>query len=316
MSHFKIPLFTIKPESTMPFNLFRKEGDNYALVVEDGNIFPKNLSNLILNYPSHEPYVYVSEKDKPKYYAYIETILAKITQDTELSLTEKSALVYDFSVNTLDSLLQNPESKELIDRSKNLVLNTINIIFAYDHSIKSMMEMSSHEYYTYTHSVDVALFSMGFANYLNFSYNDMSNIGYAALLHDIGKSKVPLEILNKKAKLDFDEFEIMKNHPKYGCEILQFHGEKNDDILNSVRHHHEKALGNGYPDKLTAAKIHEFAKIIAIADIFSALTTRRPYKEAYSSFNALQLIKNDMLHDVDKHLFFEFVKFMTTISRQ
>lgn len=316
MSHVQIPLFTIKPESIIPFNLFRKEGDNYALVVEDGDIFPKNLSNLILNYPNHEPYVYLHKEDKPKYYAYLENILGKITQDTGIVLKEKSKLIYDFSANTLDSLFQNPESKELMNRSKNLILHTINIIFNHDNAIKSMMEISSHDYYTYTHSVDVALFSMGFANHLNYSYDDISNIGYAALLHDIGKSKIPLEILTKKTPLDFDEFEIIKSHSHHGCEILQLHGEKNTDILNPVRHHHEKALGNGYPDKLPAAKTHEFAKIIAIADIFSALTTTRSYKEAYSSFNALQLMKNDMLHDLDKNLFFEFVKFMTTISRQ
>jgi len=316
MSHVKIPLFAIKPESAIPFNLFRKEEDHYALVVEDGDIFPKNLSNLMLNYPNNEPCVYLHKKDKPKYYAYLENFLGKIMQDTEVSVKEKSALIYDFSANTLDNLFQNPESKELMNRSKNLILNTINIIFAHDNSVKSMMEISSHDYYTYTHSVDVSLFSMGFVNYLNYSYDDIANIGYAALLHDIGKSKIPLEILNKKALLASDEFEIMKHHPKYGCEILQFHGEKNNDILNPVRHHHEKALGTGYPDKLIAAKTHEFAKIIAIADIFSALTTKRSYKEAYSSFNALQLMKNDMLHDLDKNLFFEFVKFMTTISRQ
>lgn len=316
MSHVQIPLFTIKPESVIPFNLFRKEGENYALVVEDGDIFPKNLSTLIVNYPHNEPYVYLHQKDTPKYHAYLEKNLGKITQDTEVSLEEKSKLLYNFSANTLDSLFQNPESKELVDRSKNLVLHTINIIFSHDNAIKSMMEISSHDYYTYTHSVDVALFSMGFANHLNYSYDDMSNIGCAALLHDIGKSKIPTEILNKKAKLASDEFEIIKSHPRHGCDILRFHGEKNDDILNPVKHHHEKALGNGYPDKLTAKKTHEFAKIVAITDIFSALTTTRPYKEAYSSFNALQLIKQDMLHDLDKNLFFEFVKFMTTISRQ
>lgn len=316
MTHFEIPLVSIKPESYVPFNVFRKARNNYALILEEGDIFPKNLPSLISSQHGNQQSVYVHEEDKRKYYSYLENFLRDITQDKKVSLKDKSTFLYDVSANTINSLFERPESREIVEHTKTLVTNIIDVILTHDDSVKNMMEIGSHDYYTYTHSVDVAVFSIGFANHLNYSYQNISDIGYAAMMHDIGKSRIPIDIINKKERLSEEEFKIMKNHPIYSYEILQNHGEINDDILKAVRNHHEKASGNGYPDKLIAPRTHEFAKVIAIVDIFSALTTRRSYKLALTSFNALQLIKNDMISDIDKNLFLEFIKFMAKISRQ
>lgn len=315
MSHLEIPLFSIKAESIVPFNIYRKDVEKYELVLDGGDVFPKNLANLLKKQHNDNEIIYINQSDKQNYYYYLERILSDITKDSHIPLREKSKLIYDTSSRIINDLFDKPESKESIERSKSLVANTINVILSSDSSIKSMMEIGSHDYYTYTHSVDVAVFSIGFANYLNYSYHDISNIGYASIMHDIGKSKIPIEIINKKGLLNEEEFEIMKNHPIHSYEILQFHGEINEDVLSPARHHHEKSRGNGYPDKLTASKIHEFAKIVSIADIFSALTTQRSYKDAYSSFNALKLMKDHMLDDIDKNLFKEFVKFMSKSSQ-
>lgn len=312
--HFEIPICSIKKDSKVPFNIFRKDNDHYNLILEENDVFPENLPNLLRQSSNHS--MFILDNDKKKYYHYLETVLGQITKDSKVPLKEKSKLIYDTSSSIINDLFEKPESKESIERSKSLVANTINVILSNESSIKSMMEIGSHDYYTYTHSVDVAVFSIGFANYLNYSYEDISNIGYAAMMHDIGKSKIPSEIINKKGKLSEEEFTIMKNHPVYSYEILQYHDEKNEDILKPARNHHEKALGNGYPDKLIAARTHEFAKIVAISDIFSALTTQRSYKDAYSSFEALSLMKNHMINDIDKNLFLEFLKFMTRESQK
>ncbi|WP_024954733.1 HD-GYP domain-containing protein [Sulfurospirillum arcachonense] len=310
--HFEIPLYAIKEETRIPFNIYRKEEEFYSMIVEQNDIFPKKLASIISQ--SANKAMYIKNEDTKKYYSYLESVLGKITSDTFVSLKDKSKLIYDTSSKIVNDLFEKPESKEAIERSKKLVENTINIILSDDSSIRSMMEIGSHDYYTYTHSVDVAVFSIGFANYLNFSYEDISNIGNAAMMHDIGKSKIPQEIINKKGKLSDEEFEIMKTHPIHSYEILQFHNEKNEDILKAARNHHEKARGNGYPDKLTSKNTHTFAKIIAISDIFSALTTKRSYKDAFSSFEALRLMKTQMIDDIDKNLFIEFIKFMSKSS--
>ena len=306
-SYFQIPIYSIRPESSLPFNVYRKEGTQYSIIMEKDDIFPKNLPSLLQT--SNKTYIQID--DERTYYSYLEENIADITKDASIALKDKSKLIYDTSSKIIIDLFEKPESKEAIERTKSLVTSTINIILNDDASIKSMMEVSSRDYYTYTHSVDVAVFTIGFANYLNFSYNDISNIGNAAMLHDIGKSKIPSEIINKKGKLDEEEFLMIKQHPLYSYEILQFHGESNEDILRPARNHHEKMCGNGYPDNLQGHQIHDFAKIVAITDIFSALTTNRSYKEAYHSFDALKLIKTQMIEDIDKNLFIEFIKFMS-----
>ena len=218
-SHFEIPICSIKKESKVPFNIFRKDNDGYNLILEENDIFPVNLPN-ILRQSSNNP-MFILDKDKKKYYHYLEKVLGEITKDLRVPLKEKSKLIYDASSNIINDLFEKPESKESIERSKSLVANTINVILSNDSSIKSMMEIGSRDYYTYTHSVDVEVFSIGFANYLNYSYEDISNIGYAAIMHDIGKSKIPSEIINKKGKLSEEEFDIMKNHPVYSYEMVK-----------------------------------------------------------------------------------------------
>lgn len=309
--YFNISIFSLIPESKMLFSVYRKEKDAFTLIVENGNVFPKNLTTLIKD-PTQ---IYIRIDDKQNYYTYLEKVLGIITQNSLMPLNDKSKLIYDTSSRIINELFDKPESKEAIERSKSLVDSTINLILSDEGSIKSMMTIGSHDYYTYTHSVDVAVFSIGFANYLKFSHADISNIGNAAIMHDIGKSKIPSEIINKQGKLSDDEFTIMKNHPVYSYDILQYHGETNEDILRPARNHHEKARGNGYPDKLTASQMHTFAKIVAISDIFSALTTQRSYKKAFTSFEALHLIKTQMIEDLDKILLMEFIKFMSKSSR-
>ena len=309
--YFKISIYSLIPESTMPFSVYRKDENQYTLIVEKADIFPKHLTSIIRDLEE----IYIRTLDKPNYYIYLEKALGMITQDSHIPLNERSKLIYDTSSRIINELFAKPESKEAIARSKSLVDSTINLILSDEGSIKSMMAIGSHDYYTYTHSVDVAVFSIGFANYLKFSYHDISNIGNAAMMHDIGKSKIPNEIINKEGKLSDDEFTIMKKHPVYSYEILQYHGEHNDDILRPARNHHEKARGNGYPDQLTASQMHTFAKMVAISDIFSALTTQRSYKQAFTSFEALHLMKTHMLEDLDKSLFVEFIKFMSKSSR-
>jgi len=305
-----IPLCAVKPGMHLDFNLYLKREDNFHLMVEKGDFYPEKLTENIKNTTDLSEYFYIHLTEKESYYSHIEAYLKEISSDESIPLHEKSLLVYKSASDVMNDLLNKPESKETLALTKTLVDHTINIILNNDASVKSMMSIGSHDYYTYTHSVDVSIFTIGFANYLGFSYENLRNIGYSAMMHDIGKSKIPNEIINKHGKLTEDEFGLMKNHPGHSYQLLKFHDEANEDILMGARSHHEKAKGNGYPDGLKLHEINDFAKIISICDIFSALTTERSYKSAYSSFKTLQLMKQDMLQDLDENLFYDFIRFI------
>ena len=115
-------------------------------------------------------------------------------------------------------------------------------------------------------------------------------IGIAGLLHDIGKSKIPNEILNKAARLTDEEFAIMKQHSVYGYRILQPKEDLSTEIKLGVLQHHEKINGKGYPMGVTGDKIDLFARLISISDIYDALVTERPYKKPFSPRDAVEMI--------------------------
>jgi HD-GYP domain-containing protein (c-di-GMP phosphodiesterase class II) len=305
-----IPFCAVKQGMQLNFNLYLKRNENFYLMVEKGDFYPIKLTEHIKNTTNLSEHFYIHLSEKESYYSHIEDYLQEISCDESIPLREKALLIYKSASDVINDLLNKPESKKSLEQSKILVDHTINLILNDDASISSMMRIGSHDYYTYTHSVDVSVFAIGFANYLGFSFENLRNIGYAALMHDIGKSKIPYEILNKNGKLTDDEFELMKNHPIHSYKLLKFHNETNENILMGVLSHHEKARGNGYPDGLKLNSINDFAKIISICDIFSALTTERSYKNAYSSFETLQLMKQHMLQDLDQKLFYDFIRFI------
>lgn len=152
--------------------------------------------------------------------------------------------------------------------------------------------------YTFKHSVDVATMSMIIAKKQGMNKDDIYNIGIAGLLHDMGKSKIPLEILNKPGKLDDEEFAVMKQHPVFGYEILKEKDDFSPAISLAVLQHHEKMNGRGYPMGVKEDKIVHYAKILAVADVYDALVTERPYKKAFSQRTAVEMIMS-MTEEMD-----------------
>jgi putative nucleotidyltransferase with HDIG domain len=123
-----------------------------------------------------------------------------------------------------------------------------------------------------------------------------------ALLHDVGKINVPTEVLNKPGKLTSEERAVMESHPVAGVELLK-DVEFPWDVLPMVRSHHERWDGRGYPDRLTAEDIPLHARVLALADVFDALTTDRPYRPAFSPHDALRMMREDSGRSFDPALF-------------
>lgn len=152
--------------------------------------------------------------------------------------------------------------------------------------------------YTFKHSVDVATMSMIVAKKMGLKHDDVYNIGIAGLLHDMGKSKIPLEILNKPARLTDEEFEVMKKHSIYGYQILKEKEDFSPPIALAVLQHHEKMNGRGYPMGVSGDKISPYAKILSVVDVYDALVTERPYKKGMSQRDAIEIIMS-MTDDLD-----------------
>lgn len=160
--------------------------------------------------------------------------------------------------------------------------------------------------YTFKHSVDVATMSMIVAKKMEMKDSDVYNVGIAGLLHDMGKSKIPLEILNKPAKLTAEEFEIMKQHSVYGYRILKEKNCYSEQIPLAVLQHHEKMNGSGYPMGVTSERISPYAKILSVVDVYDALVTERPYKKAMTQRDAIELLMS-MTEELDINVMRSFL---------
>ncbi|ETP71820.1 domain HDIG-containing protein [Lachnospiraceae bacterium JC7] len=190
----------------------------------------------------------------------------------------------------IEYINQNPDSSEVAKTAYWVTEELMKAIIDNGAVAININALKCSDEYTFKHSIDVATISMVIAREQNMSDREVFEIGMAGLLHDIGKTKIPGEILNKPARLTPEEFEVMKQHSYYSYKIVATNNEIPFDVKAGILQHHEKMNGSGYPHGLTGAQIHPYAKILTVADIFDALVTERPYKKGKSPREAVEML--------------------------
>ncbi|MCI8746829.1 MAG: HD-GYP domain-containing protein [Lachnospiraceae bacterium] len=160
------------------------------------------------------------------------------------------------------------------------------------HLLDMMLCIRNYDDITYAHSMNVALICDIIGRWLKLSDDDLMTLVTAGLLHDIGKLKIPPGIIKKPGRLTNEEFAMIQKHPGYGFDILR---TKNLDsrIANAALQHHERYNGRGYPDKLTGAETDFFASIVAIADVYDAMTSNRSYRKGICPFDVLEQMERE-----------------------
>lgn len=171
----------------------------------------------------------------------------------------------------------------------------------------------THHSQTYQHCLLVTGLAVAFGQHLGLSRNDRQRLSFAGMLHDVGKARIPLAILEKPGPLDADELAVMKKHPQYGFDALGTVPDLPPEMLDMVVHHHEYLDGSGYPHGLHASEISDLVRMITISDVFGALLERRSYKPPLSGEAAYQILL-DMGPKLDKDLVREF-RFAAQLGR-
>lgn len=151
-------------------------------------------------------------------------------------------------------------------------------------------QIEENDSFTYDHSLSVAWIAVKIGNLLGLEKTRLKDLMQVGLLHDVGKSCVPTDVLNKPDKLSLYEYELIKRHPLLGYHMLK--SIVSDEIAEAVLYHHEKLNGTGYPFGITGDKIPIFSQITCVADVFEALVAKRPYKTKLSPFAALKILRN------------------------
>lgn len=173
-------------------------------------------------------------------------------------------------------------------------------------AILSVARLKTHDDYTYMHSLAVCALMISLARQLNLDEEQVKLAGVGGLMHDLGKSLMPLEVLNKPGKLSDAEYNIMKKHPAAGAKLLENSGAA-PEVVDIALHHHEKINGLGYPNRLQGDEISLFSRMAAICDVYDAVTSERAYKQAWDPAGTIREMAQWEGH-FDKQLFNAFVK--------
>ncbi|NMM65052.1 HD-GYP domain-containing protein [Clostridium sp. P21] len=185
--------------------------------------------------------------------------------------------------------VNNVNSKELKE-SLNRVEEMISYVIELGDVNKSLYDIKTFDNYTYIHSLDTCIMTAFLGIASKYNQWDLKEMVIGAILHDIGKTKISTDLLNKKGPLTKEEFEEVKKHTIYGAEILKKNVTMPDSIIKVVEQHHERVDGKGYPYGLTGNQISRFAKVICVCDVYDAVSNDRCYRDKFKSNDAYELI--------------------------
>lgn len=298
-------LHLIRPDSIPQVSFFVKRGKRYRIFRDRRENFSGFEIQSLLDAGIDR--IYLERGDSAMIRQYLETFLTTSTPQSQVSVEAQVGLMRSSAVRITEELFQDP-SPENIRKGMKAVSGFVNVLVRDPKAFYHLIRLSSHDPYTYQHSVGVGLNAIALGKRLKLaSEADLVDLGIAGLLHDIGKTKVRPEVINKPGPLDKGEWDEMRQHSTWGYELLKDNRDVSQRAKLAVLHHHEENSGGGYPHGLTDSQISIFAKIVTIADIFNALTTDRTYSKAKNPFDAFKLIQTAMMHKVDKQLFAELV---------
>jgi HD-GYP domain-containing protein (c-di-GMP phosphodiesterase class II) len=261
--------------------------------------------------------LFIDKREAGVFQDYMEDNIGMILKDQAKPMKEKSEAVYAVTTNLINDLLQDPKAAS-INKMKNMVDSQLDYVMHNPGAVNSLMSITEHDYYTYTHSMNVAIYLVGLGGEMELGSQEIQELSMGGMLHDLGKSKISLDIINAKGKLTDEEFQEMMAHPEIGVQLLRdVDTDKKvpENCYFAILHHHEKFCGGGYPQNKKGDEIHLYGRMTKVCDVFDALTTKRSYKEAMTSFEALRLMKEKMLEELDPDIFNTFLGLMAGYSK-
>ncbi|MBY0314758.1 MAG: HD domain-containing protein [Bdellovibrionales bacterium] len=277
-NYFQIRVGTLVPDRPIPFDLYIHLHGKYIHYLRIGEM----LTNEKISKLNTSDQFFVPSAQRPDFKKFIYSSM----NEASLETSTKARILRDTSLALIEEIYEKKDINEALEDSKELMGQFVKLMESSPESVDHLIQLSSHDFYTFNHSLDVSVYSMGMGKLMGYNEADLTELGRGALFHDIGKKWVAAEIICKKGALDDAEWAQMKRHPEYGLKILSEYNVS-EAIKACCFEHHESFLGNGYPQGLDGESIHPMARIVAIADTFDALTTQRSYNQPMSPKEAV-----------------------------
>jgi HD-GYP domain-containing protein (c-di-GMP phosphodiesterase class II) len=223
---------------------------------------------------------------------------------------EHAGYVHQQTSNLVRSFMEDITLGKTINSeiAKKAVANCVDSILNAPDALLWMTQLKNRDLYTSQHSMNVCILAIALGRHINLSIKELNNVGLCGMMHDMGKMSVPLEILNKPGKLEPDELKIMQNHPELGWKLLMSSNDMYGGAIDVAYSHHERLDGTGYPRKLSAEKITPYTRIVAIVDMYDAITSDRIYQNGRTHLDAIDIMTKMCGTHLDPGLTYKFIE--------
>lgn len=301
----KVRLQSLNPFEALPFDLYLLINNKQILYTRKGDFLTADKLSKFENKAPDS--LYLKHEDRAAYKKSVGDSL----KSAKLDPKAKATILRESSLTLVEELFESPDIKRALTESKEIIGNFVDLMGEEPSAMAHLIGLSSHDFYTYTHSLDVGIYSLGLAQVAGFTKEQLQEMGEGALFHDLGKRQVSVDIICKDGPLNDVEWAQMQKHPQFGLLILNDHNVS-DAIKACCFEHHESMLGNGYPQSLQANEIHPMAKIVALTDTFDALTTQRSYNKPMKPKAALEFMTTKLAGRYDE----DFLRAMNDVLFQ
>ncbi len=295
--YFRIRLSTIRPSEPSPFAIYILIDGKMIIYLNQGDAMKPEKVQMLHQKDSGESFFVLNEQ-KPMYREYIKSSM----NSSLISSDQKAVILRESSIAILEDLFENPDVGLALEQSKPIINDLLDFMEVAPESLGNLISLSGHDFYTYNHSFDVSIYSLGLGQALGFDKKTLTELGTSSLFHDVGKRNVSIDILCKKGPLDENEWVQMRMHPQYGLKILNEHPGLSDAVKAACYEHHESWSGGGYPQDISGQEIHPFARIVSLTDTYDAMTTQRSYNVPMKPTEALNMMKNKLAAKYDPEM--------------
>lgn len=293
VGHFKIRVNSLIPDRSTTFDTYIMINGRMVLYLRAGDSLPAAKIQKL----DRADVFYVPDSQREYFKRYVFDRMNEESLDIKI----KANVLRESSMTLAEEIFEKQDVQEALADSRELITNFMDFMDQEPDAMSHLVGLSSHDFYTYNHSLDVAIYSLGLGNIAGYSGEELHELGRGALFHDIGKRHVKAEIICKQGPLDDTEWAQMQKHPQYGLKVLNEYGVS-EAMKACCFEHHESFLGNGYPQQLPGNEIHPMARIVAITDTYDALTTKRSYNEPMSPIAAVEFMASKLAAKYDPDL--------------
>ncbi len=303
-----IPLETMRIDSIPSFNLYNRVGTDYILYRGGSHPFTEKQSRTLIEHKVRV--LYVPAGEIAQYWTYLEQNVALILADPVLPPEKKAEVFRVTAVGLTRDVLTSPASRVALHKAGEVVKCSAQLLLHGKAGLHAFLRMVGVDSDLFAHSVNVCTYGIALARAAGIVGPRLEELGVGLLLHDMGMTETPERLMSKPGPLSSDEWQAIRAHPAAGMRRFEQCGGTSDGARNVILCHHERLDGTGYTRALVGRQVPTVGRVAAIANVFDALTTARPFRPALSTLQALISMKQDLRTALDQPLLDLFIRLL------